>query len=52
MLRTLSRLLGLLSRSDRKRLAGLVALLLVNSLLETVGIGALLPSSASSPIPA
>src|SRR5512145_826999 len=43
MLRTFSRLMSLMEPADRRRLAGLVALALLNSLLETVGVGALLP---------
>lgn len=43
MLRTLARVLALLSPSDRRGLSGLVLLALINSVLESVGVGALLP---------
>jgi len=43
MLRTLARLLALMLPRDRRRLGGLVALALLSSLMETIGVGALLP---------
>ncbi len=43
MLRTLARLLTLMSTGERRRLAGLALLALVNSLMESIGVGALLP---------